>query len=232
MLCPAVASAAAVVVDEVDAGHRAADGEAGLARERVEHRLQLERDVERVGGARERLVALGLRDAAALGVEPGEPERGLVGERLGEQDLVGAPGAPRARRGRDVAHVAGPRERDEQAPRRLEPRRRASAPSSGAVRASSSASERAVAATWATAGASGSAAATTSTRVDRQRAPRLGGERGEQLVGARTPTGPPRRGGAAGRARHALGYVDAAVSGMTAFGRRAAVLYRPCGARA
>ena len=114
----------AVDVDQVDARHRAVDGEAGLARERVEHGLQLERHVERVGGPRQRLVPLGLGDAALLGLEPRQPERSLVGERLGDQDLVRAPDARGpACEHRDVAHVARPRERHEQGAAGLEPRR-------------------------------------------------------------------------------------------------------------
>ena len=57
---PGGGDARAVVVDQVDARVRAADGGAGLARERVQHLLELERDVERVRGAGERPVALGL----------------------------------------------------------------------------------------------------------------------------------------------------------------------------
>jgi hypothetical protein len=111
----------AVVLEQVDARHLAADGEIGLARQRVEHGLQLERDVERVGGARERAVALGLGDAAALRLLAGKAERRLVGERLGDQDLVGRPdvgGAPGQHR--DVADVAAPCDRHEQRAARLQ----------------------------------------------------------------------------------------------------------------
>ena len=64
-LWPGGRVAVAVRVEQVDARHVAADGEVGLARERVEHRLQLERHVERVGGAGQRAVALGLRRRGA-----------------------------------------------------------------------------------------------------------------------------------------------------------------------
>ena len=111
---------AAVDVDEVDAGHVSADREAGLARERLEHGLQLERDVERVRGAGERAVALGLGDAAALGIQPGEPERRQVGERLGDQRLVRGPDVRRAAGEHgDAADVAAPGERYEQGAARV-----------------------------------------------------------------------------------------------------------------
>jgi hypothetical protein len=105
----------AVLVDQVDAGHRAADGEAGLARQRVEHRPELERDVQRMRGAGQRLVAPALGDAAPLGLQPGQAQRGLVGERLGDEDLVGRPHV-RGVVGHegDVADVAGPGDRHEQ----------------------------------------------------------------------------------------------------------------------
>ena len=158
---------AAVDVEQVDAGHRAADGEVGLARERVEHGLELERDVERVRRAGQRVVALGLRDAAAARTPAGrgparpgwrasrrsasrrEPRRGRCGGRARRR---GARRPPRrsGRAGRCARPGAW----------------RSSAPSSATVRLSSSASDRAVAITCAAPGASGadsSAGATTST---------------------------------------------------------------------
>ena len=136
------------------------------------------------------LVALGLGDAALLGLEPRQPERRLVGERLGDQDLVRAPDAARS-------GVRAPRRGARRPPTRAAragrcgPRAasRARRRARTTVRDSSSASERAVAATCAAPGASGRArtpAPSTSDAVDLQRAARLRDERGDQLgFGAR-----------------------------------------------
>ncbi len=112
---PGGRDARAGVVGQVDARVRAADGGAGLARERVQHLLELQRHVERVRGAGERPVAVGLGEPALLRGQPGEAERGLVAERLGDQRLVGRPdvGGAAGDDGHRV-HVALPRERDEQ----------------------------------------------------------------------------------------------------------------------
>ena len=87
--------AAAQAVGQVDAGELAAEREVGLARERLQHLHELERGAQRRGRAGQRGVALGAGGAAALGLEQREGGRGLIGERLGQGDLVGA---QRARR--------------------------------------------------------------------------------------------------------------------------------------
>ena len=103
-----------VLVDEVEAGHAARHGGVGLPRQGVEHLLQRVRDVERVGGAGERLVAPVLGGPPALRVEPGEAERGQVGERLGEHDGLRGPFAGQRER-RDLVDVAAEGDRHEQA---------------------------------------------------------------------------------------------------------------------
>ena len=103
-----------VLVDEVEAGHAARHGGVGLPRERVEHLLERVRDVERMGGAGERLVAPVLGGPPALRVEPREAERGLVGERLGEHDRLRGPFAGQRER-RDMVDVAAEGDRHEQA---------------------------------------------------------------------------------------------------------------------
>ena len=213
----------AVRVEQVDAGHLPADGEVGLARQRVEHGLQLERHVQRVGGARERLVALGLREAALLGLQPREAERRLVGERLGDQDLVGRPDVrAAAREDGDVAHVARPRDRDEQRVAGLQPRRRLDAQLGHDARLVER--ERARGrddlrrARAGAARAAGPARAPRRGRPSARCAPRPRTPRAARPPSTRT--GPPPRGGAAGRARRALGSWMQGAREMTAFGRR------------
>ena len=180
---PGRGEAAPVLVDEVEAGHAAGDGGVGLPREGVEHLLQRVRHVERVGGPRERLVAPVLRGAPALGVEPGQPERGLVGERLGEHDGLGAPRpgprtAPRRggrRRRRRPGPAAGRRPRASGRSPRRRPRRGADGLEQH--------------------GGGG-----------RQRALQLAQRARRGRPRARARPGPPRRGGAAAHVRHALGY--------------------------
>jgi hypothetical protein len=75
-----------------------------------------------VRGAGERGVAVGLRDAPLLGLQPRQAERGLVGERRGDQDLVRRPGGGRpVAEDRDVADVARPGDRDQQRGGRVDP---------------------------------------------------------------------------------------------------------------
>jgi hypothetical protein len=113
---------AAVRVEEVHAGDLARDGDPGFARQRVKDRVELERDVQCLGRPRQRAVAVGLSDAPLLSLEASEPERRLVGEGLGDHDVVGGPLARCDRREHgDVADVAGPAERQEQGPARLQP---------------------------------------------------------------------------------------------------------------
>ena len=66
-----------------------ADGDRGLVRERAEHFLQLQRHVQRAGGAHQRAVLSRAGGAAALGVEAGEAARRRVGEHLRVGDLAG-----------------------------------------------------------------------------------------------------------------------------------------------
>lgn len=68
-----------------------------------------------MGGAGQCLVALALGDAAPLGLQPGQAQRGLVGERLGDEDLVRRPDVRGVVGDKgDVADVTGPRDRHEQ----------------------------------------------------------------------------------------------------------------------
>ena len=107
--------AARLGVAEVDAAHVRVDGQAGLAGERVQDLGEVERRVQRAGGADERLVLAGARAGALLGLETGDAGGGLVGERAREQDLVLGELPARAEDGdRDVADLAAPRDRDEQ----------------------------------------------------------------------------------------------------------------------
>ena len=80
-----------------------------------EHLLQLERHVQRAGGAHQRVVLSRAGGAAALGVEPREAGGGDVGERLrvgdlGRRDLARGLGD----QDRDAADVAVLQEGDEQ----------------------------------------------------------------------------------------------------------------------
>ena len=175
-------------------------------------------------GAGERAVALGLGDAALLGLQPGEAERGLVGERLGDQDLVGRPERAARRRASTATWRTSPAQ---------------ASGTSSALRASSARGElgaelgdRAVLVERERArgrrdvrGPGGAGAPAPARQhvdaVDLERAARLGGERREQL-GVRAG-GQGRLGEAAQRerARRALGCSRWSSGSMTAFGRRA-----------
>ena len=207
---------AAVDVEQVDAGHRAADGEVGLARERVEHGLELERDVERVRRPGQRVVALGLRDAAAART-PAGPGPARPGSRASRRSASrreprrGRRGGPARRRG-----ARRPPRRSGRAGRCARPgawRARRRAPRRcGSRRARASAR-------WRSPARPRARAARTPAPVRRPRrrrpsarcAPRPRTRRAAPPPS--TPTAPPLRGGAAGHARRALG------SGMPASGR-------------
>ena len=112
---------AGVRVAEVDAGDGAVDGQRRLAGQRPQHVAELERGVQRPRGPHERLVLTGARPGAGLGLEPGQPGRGGVGEGAGGGLLVvGELAALVEDRDRHVAHLAAPAHRHEQRGGRVE----------------------------------------------------------------------------------------------------------------
>jgi len=99
-------------VGEVDAGHRPANGEVGLAGQGFEHLLELERGVERARRPRQSAVVLDMSGPAALGLQEREPEGGLSAERLRELDLLGEEDpAGVADQDGDLADLTAPAER-------------------------------------------------------------------------------------------------------------------------
>ena len=78
---------AAVAVAEVDARQVGADGQRGLARERAQHVLELERHAERPRGVHQRAVVGGARRPAVLGLQARQPRGRDLGQRLGVRDL-------------------------------------------------------------------------------------------------------------------------------------------------
>ena len=158
----------AVLVEQVDAGdarrRRPARPRAPACRARPAARA---RRSARARRARARRRARAWLDAPLLGLQPRQAERRLVGERLGEQDLVGRPGL-RARCGRAPRRDGRRRPRRAGTSRAVRAARRVarSAPSSSTVRPSSRASVRAVAATYARPCGAGSPAAGAGSTLD------------------------------------------------------------------
>ena len=132
-------------------------------------------------------VALGLGDAALLGLQPREPERRLVGERLGDQDLVGRPELRGSRRASTATWWTSPSQASgTSSALRASSRVASSAPSSATQRPL--VEREACARSPATCAGPGGPGARRRRRqhldaVGAQRAARLGGERREQLVG-------------------------------------------------
>ena len=71
-------------VAEIDAGALGVERERGLVDEREQDLLQVERGVERAGGADDRAVLDRAGGAALVGLEAGEAGGGLVGGELGD----------------------------------------------------------------------------------------------------------------------------------------------------
>ena len=106
---------ASVLVDEKDAGHVRVQRERGFLHEGVEDLLQVQGTAERAGGADDGAVLQRACRTALVGFEAGVAGRGLVGEQLGELDLLGrevTAGAPAEEQ--DLADAAAPGDRDEQ----------------------------------------------------------------------------------------------------------------------
>jgi hypothetical protein len=107
--------AAGLGVAEIDPADVAVDGERRLARERVQHLAEVERRVQCAGGPDQRLVLLGARVRALLGLEARQAGGRLVGQHERGGDLGLAEVAARAEdRDRDVADLAAPRDRHEE----------------------------------------------------------------------------------------------------------------------
>ena len=80
---------AVFLVDEVDAGDVRVQRERGFLHEGVEDLLQVQRTAERAGGADDGAILQRACRAALVGLQAGVAGRGLVGEQLGELDLLG-----------------------------------------------------------------------------------------------------------------------------------------------